>query len=41
MSGRFGFCSFVPETVVGKHKAGGLVGMKCYNKVVTEVANKI
>ncbi len=25
MSRRFGFGSFVPETVVGKHKAGGLV----------------
>ena len=27
MSGRFGFGSFVSETVVGKHKANGLVGI--------------
>lgn len=26
---------------LGKYNEGYLVGVKCYNKVVTEVANKI
>nr|WP_243240216.1 antirestriction protein ArdA [Sellimonas intestinalis] len=26
---------------LGKYNEGELVGVKCYNKVVTEVANKI